>query len=153
MAEKGHEVVLWRQNTDALKELTETGELFILDYQGERSVTGGLNNSQINLQESLAQAIAGAELVIIPLLATTHLDLAQQTAPYFKDGQVIYLPLGTFGSFVFAQAMKDAGNHGQVAFAETGTLPYLVRKHGLTAFCSERVCDSFTYRCFPQQFI
>jgi opine dehydrogenase len=31
---------------------------------------------------------------------------------------------------VFAKAMADAGNRSQVAFAETGTLPYLVRKHG-----------------------
>lgn len=131
MAEKGHDVVLWRRDADALKKLAEMGELFILDYQGERSVNVGWNNSQINLQESLEQAIAGAELVIIPLPATTHLNLAQQTAPYFKDGQVIYLPPGTFGSLVFAQAMKEAGNHAQVAFAETGTLPYLVRKHGL----------------------
>lgn len=131
MAEKGHDVVLWRRDANALKKLAETGELFILDYQGERSVTVGLDNSQINLQESLEQAIVSAELIIIPLPATTHLKLAQQVATYFKDGQVVYLPPGTFGSFVFAKAMKDAGNHAQVAFAETGTLPYLVRKHGL----------------------
>lgn len=131
MAEKGHDVVLWRRDSDALKALAETGELFILDYQGERSVTVGFDNCQINLKDSLEQAIVDAELIIIPLPATTHLNLAKQAAPYFKDGQVVYLPPGTFGSFVFAQAMKNSGNHAQTAFAETGTLPYLVRKHGI----------------------
>jgi opine dehydrogenase len=43
----------------------------------------------------------------------------------------VYLPPATFGSFIFAKAMQQAGNTAQVAFAETGTLPYLVRKHGV----------------------
>jgi len=131
MAEKGHDVVLWRRDAEALNELAATGQLFVRDYRGERSVTVGFENSQINLQNNLEQAIHHAELVIIPLPSTTHLNLAQQAAPYFKDGQVVYLPPGTFGSFVFAQAMREAGNQAQVAFAETGTLPYLVRKHGV----------------------
>ena len=31
---------------------------------------------------------------------------------------------------IFAQAARDAGNHARVSFAETGTLPWLTRKHG-----------------------
>ncbi|WP_173911126.1 NAD/NADP-dependent octopine/nopaline dehydrogenase family protein [Acinetobacter sp. Marseille-Q1618] len=131
MAEKGHEVVLWRRDAEALHALAATEKLFVKDFQGERSVTVGFENSQINLQDNLEKAIAHAELVIIPLPATTHVNLAEQAAAYFKEGQVVYLPPGTFGSFVFAKAMKDAGNNAKVAFAETGTLPYLVRKHGV----------------------
>ena len=37
---------------------------------------------------------------------------------------------GTFGSFIFAKTAHDAGNRADVAFAETGTLPWLTRKHG-----------------------
>ena len=47
-----------------------------------------------------------------------------------SDGQVVFLPPGTFGSYVMARAQRDAGNRAEVAFAETGTLPYLARKHG-----------------------
>jgi opine dehydrogenase len=47
-----------------------------------------------------------------------------------RDGQVVFLPPATFGSFIFAKAAHDAGNHAAVAFAETGTLPWLTRKHG-----------------------
>ncbi len=49
MAEKGHEVVLWRRDREALQQLAATGELKIKDYRGERSVSVGFENSQIKL--------------------------------------------------------------------------------------------------------
>ena len=42
----------------------------------------------------------------------------------------MFLPPGTFGSYIFAKAARDAGNRADAAFAETGTLPWLTRKHG-----------------------
>jgi opine dehydrogenase len=42
----------------------------------------------------------------------------------------VFLPPATFGSMIFAKAAHDAGNRAAVAFAETGTLPWLTRKHG-----------------------
>lgn len=151
MAEKGHEVVLWRRDAEALDELAATGQLNIKDFNGERSVSVGFENSQINLQNDLQQAIEHAELIIIPLPATTHQDLAQHTAPFFKDGQVVYLPPGTFGSMVFAQAMKKVGNQAKVAFAETGTLPYLVRKHGVNQIVVSGYATRLPTGVFPSQ--
>jgi opine dehydrogenase len=43
---------------------------------------------------------------------------------------VVFLPPGTFGSMIFATAARHAGNRAKVSFAETGTLPWLTRKHG-----------------------
>ena len=131
MAEKGHDVVLWRRDSQALQELGATGQINIKDYKGTRSVTVGFEQSQVNLENNLEKAIQHAELVIIPLPATTHLNLAEQAAAFFQDGQVVFLPPGTFGSYIFAAAMRKVGNPAKVAFAETGTLPYLVRKHGV----------------------
>jgi opine dehydrogenase len=31
---------------------------------------------------------------------------------------------------IFAVAARDAGNRARLSFAETGTLPWLARKHG-----------------------
>jgi opine dehydrogenase len=42
----------------------------------------------------------------------------------------VFLPPGTFGSFVMARIVRQSGNRADVAWAETGTLPYLARKHG-----------------------
>ena len=51
-------------------------------------------------------------------------------APHLADGQVVFLPPGTFGSYVMASVVRKLGNQADVAWAETGTLPYLARKHG-----------------------
>jgi opine dehydrogenase len=52
-----------------------------------------------------------------------HHDIARLLAPHLSDGQVVYLPPGTFGSVLFAEAARDAGNRAKAAFAKTGTLP------------------------------
>lgn len=130
MAEKGHLTCLWRRDVAALDELLTLGGLTVTDYRGTRTLSLGRQDDLLQPTASLEQALDGAQLIVIPLPSTTHEDLARLVAPLLRDGQVVFLPPGTFGSFVFAKAMFDAGNRARVAFAETGTLPYLVRKHG-----------------------
>ncbi len=127
MAERGHATLLWRRDGTALQALQAIGSLSVRDYRGVRRLALGDN---LQLVTDLAQALYGADLVIIPLPATSHAALAAEVAPLLSSGQVVFLPPGTFGSYVFAKAMRDCGNHAEVAFAETGTLPYLVRKQG-----------------------
>ncbi|MBH0111876.1 NAD/NADP octopine/nopaline dehydrogenase family protein [Novosphingobium sp. YJ-S2-02] len=123
MSEMGHEVWFWRRDAKAFGPVLENGVITVKDHAGTRDVVVAHPTT------SLEEAITSAEAVIIPLPATTHEDLAQACAPYWKDGQVVFLPPGTLGSIVFAQAARAAGNPADVSFAETGTLPYLVRKH------------------------
>jgi len=130
MFEKGHQVNWWRRDAAALVSLRKLGTLHVKDFRGERTVALGAQADAIHLVDDLEGAIAGADLIVIPLPSTTHESLAAQLAPLLSDGQVVFLPPGTFGSYVFAKSMKDAGNTRRVAFAETGTLPYLARKHG-----------------------
>ena len=121
-ADKGHAVRLWRQNADAFRSVLENRKLKLTDHLGTRDVA--IHLPTLDLRE----AIAGAELVVIPLPCTVHLTLAKMIAPHFEDGQVVYIPPATFGTYIFAKALADSGNTAQVAFAETGTLPYLARK-------------------------
>ena len=130
MLEKGHDVTWWRRDTDASVRLRELGELNVKDWRGSRRVPVGDARGAIRVVDDLGSAVSDARLIVIPLPSTTHESLARQLAPLLKDGQVVYLPPGTFGSYLFAKAMAVAGNHARVAFAETGTLPYLVRRHG-----------------------
>jgi opine dehydrogenase len=51
-------------------------------------------------------------------------------APHLQDGQVVFLAPGTFGSFTMARRVRALGCLADVRWAETGTLPYLARKHG-----------------------
>ncbi len=124
MTERGHEVWFWRRDAAAFAPVLGTGVITVSDYRGTRDVRVARPTV------SLAEAMAAAEVILIPLPATTQAALAVEVAPYLRDGHVVFLPPGTFGSILFAQAAKAAGNHADVSYAETGTLPYLVRKHG-----------------------
>lgn len=132
LAENGHEVQWWRRDAQAHRALRSAGGLSIRDHRGHRRVPVGEGGGSIRPVTDLAEAVRGAALITIPLPATTHQDLAERVAPLLTTGQVVFLPPGTFGSVLFGKAMADAGNSADVAFAETGTLPYLARKHGAT---------------------
>jgi len=124
LSEKGHTVRFWRRDAAGLLAVMDAGAITVLDHNGEREVAIARPTT------SLAEAVAGAQLIVIPLPALSHQALAKELAPLLSDGQVVYLPPGTFGSYIFARALRQAGNQADVSFAETGTLPYLARKHG-----------------------
>ena len=96
----------------------------VKDASGRHQVQLALVTSDI------AEAVRGAELILCPAPAFAQADIAGLLAPHLADGQVVFLPPATFGSVIFASAARDAGNRAAVSFAETGTLPWLARKHG-----------------------
>lgn len=124
MSEIGHETWFWRRDPEAFAPVLETKAIRVRDFKGDRQIPIAHPTT------SLEEAIGAAEAIVIPLPALSHEDLARAAAPYWRDGQVVFLPPGTLGSLIFAKAARDAGNNADVSFAETGTLPYLVRKHG-----------------------
>ncbi len=124
LSEAGHEVRLWRRDAAALKPLLQAGSITLKDASGQRDVPLALATT------SMAEALQDAELIVIPSPAVAQQDIASAIAPHLVDGQVIFLPPGTFGSYVMAQQVKARGNQADLTWAETGTLPYLARKHG-----------------------
>ena len=100
------------------------GIITVKDFRGRHEARPALITADI------AEAVRGAELILCPAPATAQADIARALAPHLADGQVVFLPPGTFGSMLFAKTAWDAGNRAKVAFAETGTLPWLTRKHG-----------------------
>jgi opine dehydrogenase len=113
---RGHEVRMWRRNAAALQRT-----LTLKDADGERQVALATACADVG------EALRGAELIFLPDPAFTQADNAKRIAPHLSDGQVVFLAPGTFGSWIMAQGVK-----ADVAFAETGTLPWLTRKHGPT---------------------
>jgi len=125
LSEAGHEVRLWRRDATALASVRQAGSTIRLkDAEGERDVRIAMASADIG------EALRGAELIVIPSPAIAQADIARAMAPHLADGQVVFLPPGTFGSYVMARIARDAGSRADVAWAETGTLPYLARKHG-----------------------
>ncbi len=121
----GHEVSLFRRDrADVDAHLSQGGTIMLIDGKGRRSA------KLASITSDLAGAVRGAELVLCPTPAFAQDDLARMIAPLLEPGQVVYLPPGSFGSYVFATAAREAGRAKDVAFAETGTLPWLARKQG-----------------------
>ncbi|MDG1906632.1 MAG: 3-hydroxybutyryl-CoA dehydrogenase [Arenicella sp.] len=124
LSENGHQVRFWRRDSGALEPVIKSGGIRVKDFKGERDI------SIAKPTDSLKDAIEGAQLIVIPLPALAHVSLAKQCAPLWRDGQVVFLPPGTLGSYLFLKEARAAGNQADVTFGETGTLPYLARKHG-----------------------
>ena len=124
LSEAGHEVRLWRRDAAALSAVQTAGSIRLKDGEGERDVPIALAT------EDMGAALRNAELVVVPVPAIAQADIARAMAPHLVHGQVVFLPPGTFGSVVMAGLVREAGSRADVAWAETGTLPYLARKHG-----------------------
>ena len=121
----GHEVRFWRRDKSALAaQRAAGGTILVKDFSGRREA------KPARITDDIAEAVRGAELILSPTPATAQADIAKSLAAHLADGQVVFLPPGTFGSLIFARAAQVAGNRAEVAFAETGTLPWLARKHG-----------------------
>jgi len=124
LSAQGHRVRFWRRDARALDALRASGAITLKDADGERRVPIAC------VSESVGEALRGAELVVMPDPAFTQTDNAARIAPHLADGQVVFLPPGSFGSYVMTKTIRAAGNRARFAFAETGTLPWLTRKHG-----------------------
>ena len=104
LTEAGHEVRLWRRDAAALQPVLESGCITLKDAHGVREVR------LARATPHLAEALEGARLVLIPSPATAQLDIARGMAAHLRDGQVVFLPPGTFGAYVMAQAVRAAGS-------------------------------------------
>lgn len=120
----GHRVALWRRRGEALKDLLESRTLVLKDIQGRHEVRIAC------VSQDIGEALADARLIVVPTPAFAQVDIARAMAPHLQDGQVIFLPPGSFGSVVMMRELRRAGCRAEVSFAETGTLPWLTRKHG-----------------------
>ena len=124
LSEQGHEVRFWRRSAEALAALRARGTISLKDADGERAVRIA------RITDDVGEALAGAELAFMPDPAFTHPDNAMRIAPHLADGQVVFLAPGTFGAYLMTRIVRAAGSRAEFAFAETGTLPWLTRKHG-----------------------
>ena len=125
LALAGHATRLWRRDAAAVAAHRAAGmAITVRDSQGCRQAVLD------DVTTDMGDAVAGAALIICPAPATAQADIATALAPHLRAGQVVFLPPGSLGTMVFAQAARRAGTAGEVAFAETGTLPWLARKHG-----------------------
>ena len=120
----GHTVRWWSRSGEPLTAVRAAGGIALV-ADGDRRVA-----SPALATDDLAAAVRGAEIVVVPLPATSHDDLAERLGPLLGGDQVVLLTPGTLGSYAMARAIARAGGQLPFAIAETATLPYLTRKSG-----------------------
>ena len=143
-AEQGHDVCWWRRNERAHQAVSQAGGLNVKDRNGSRHVAIG------NLTGDLGAAVKHGQLIVIPLPATTHEDLACRIAPFLESGQVVYLPPGTFGSLHFcARAVCRSTGSGRIVCRDrNAAISGAETRAGRS--CDQRLCKrACQLACFP----
>ena len=128
LSDAGHEVRLWRRDAAALAPVQQHG-IRMKDQKGTRDVRVALASGDIGA------VLRGAELVLIPSPAIAQDDIARAMAPHLADGQVVYLPPGTFGSFTMDRIVRAAGNS---SLSNSGCTATLLVSAGATMICRSR---------------
>ncbi|MBI2217548.1 MAG: NAD/NADP octopine/nopaline dehydrogenase family protein [Candidatus Rokubacteria bacterium] len=139
----GHRVRLARRAENELGAVREAGGITLVAE--ERQGLARLDRVTTKLDE----ALAGAELVVIAVPATAHADLARDLASRLTPEQIVLLTPGTLGAFAMARDISRAGGNLPLAFAETGTLPYLARKTGPAAVSAPVRAANLPVGVFP----
>ena len=121
LSTQGYEVALYDIVEEKINELKQLGGI---QLEGRISGFGKLNCITTNI----AEAVQGAEIIMVTVIANAHKAVAQNIAPYVVDGQVIILNPGrTCGALVFKQTLVEAGCKARFYLAEAQTLVYACR--------------------------
>lgn len=121
LAMQNYDVALYDIVEEKINELKQLGGIRL---EGRIEGFGKLNCITTNIEE----AVKGAEIIMVTVIANAHKAVAQSLAPYVVDGQVIILNPGrTCGALVFKQALVEAGCKARFYLAEAQTLVYACR--------------------------
>ena len=142
LALAGHRVRLWRRAAADLAAVQAGGITLVAEG---RQGAARLDRATADLGE----ALEGAEVVIAPLPATSHADLARGLVGRLTGKEIVLLTPGTLGSYVIARGLARAGATLPLAFAETGTLPFLTRKTGPAAVAAPVRAANLPVGVFP----
>ena len=76
----------------------------------------------------VAQALAGAGIIMIVTPATAHRNVARSCAPFLSDGQVVFIhPGATGGALEFKKVLQDEGCRARIVIMESDSLIYACR--------------------------
>ncbi|MFA7359964.1 MAG: NAD/NADP octopine/nopaline dehydrogenase family protein [Candidatus Kapaibacterium sp.] len=124
LALNGFSVNIYSRSEDRLWGIKSTGRIVL---EGEVEGEGFLNL----VTNDIKKAIEEVELIMAVVPATAHRFLAEECAPYLKNGQIVILNPGrTFGAIEFNQVLKEKGCEANVIIGEAQTFIYASRALG-----------------------
>lgn len=126
----GARVRIWDQPEFAKKTLANIGKwgiriegLQMNMYSYQRS---GFGYPEM-VTDNLAEAVKGAGIIVIGIVASAHEKIFKELIPLLEDGQVIHLIPDNFGTLLLRKMMIEAGCDKKVIIGGWATSPYYHR--------------------------
>jgi len=124
LALMGHKVNLFNRGEERLWGVKSSGSI---EITGEVEGFGKIALATTSVED----AIKDVEMIMVVVPANGHRWIAEQTAPYLVDGQIIVLHPGrTFGAIEFKQVLKRMNITADVIISEAQTFIYASRATG-----------------------
>ena len=78
--------------------------------------------------EDIGEALDGVGFIFLPVPSFAQEPLIRSMIPYLREGNIVVLIPGNFGSLAILRTIRESGWAGRIALAETNTLPYACRQ-------------------------
>lgn len=126
LAARGYAVRLYNRTYEHVAAIALRGGIEITLEDGEQ-----LFGAIPLVTDDIAQALEGVPLIMVIVPASGHRDVARETAPYLRDGQIVVLNPGrTGGALEFLHTLREAGCTAEVIVAEAETFLFASRSIG-----------------------
>lgn len=113
----GHDVILWAADAEPLDGIRAAGGITLTG-------NGRTGKSLPRLTTDLAEAVTGAELIVVCAVAERHEELARLCAPHLHVGQTLFVSAGCAASLLFERELRRVwgGHHGVLVGELEGNL-------------------------------
>ncbi len=127
LALMGFSVVLYNRTPEHIAALKARGGIDLDSYDGGPRGFGKLAAATSDMKV----AVEHADVLMVVVPSSAHVDVAKAMAPHLRDGQIVILHPGrTCGAIEVAKVLCDCGSLARVTIAEAGTFIYASRSDG-----------------------
>ena len=127
LALEGAKVTLFNRTPEHIEVLKKRGGIEL------ESTEGGLHGfaKMTGVTSNYAEALEDAQVIMVVVPSSAHLEIARGMAPHVKDGQIIILHPGrTGGAIEVAKVFRDMQVEADVTISEAETFIYASRSDG-----------------------
>ena len=127
LALMGFPVTLWNRTFDHIEVIKKRGGI---DLESADSGAHGFGIIEL-VTSDMEEALKHAEMIMVVLPSSAHVNVAKIAAPHLRDGQIVVLHPGrTCGAMEFEKTIRDNGCTADVTIAEAETFIYASRTDG-----------------------
>ena len=127
LALMGFEVALYNRTPDHIEGIKARKGI---DLEGGEGGPHGFAELAL-VTSDMKEAVQHAEMIMVVVPSSAHVNIVEGVAPYLRDGQIILLHPGrTCGAIEFNKVLRDSGCEVEYTVAEAETFIYASRAEG-----------------------